>query len=548
MFNGNRKKCYQQPVVKGKIDMTLLSSANLVGEALNEASRRMPDRVAYIYGGRHINFTEMDETSDRIAAGLLKLGFQKGDRIGIIALNQPEWLYTYFAAAKIGAVVVGLSARYRESELQFILNQSETRGVITLATLGDQMDYVSFFDEFRSKISCVTEFIFIGGRGFKGSQTFDGFMHTEVDLYALNGAKAAVQANDPVMIMYTSGTTGKPKGAMLTHQSMLAAARAQAEHLHVNENDVLQVALPLNHVGGITCGILTMLMGKGVIELVPMFNPNQMIEMFKTHPPTLIAGVPTMHTLLLMNEGMSSVHLDKVRVVITGGSNADPNLLTKLNEVYRNATVMNLYGLSETSGAVVMSPWESSFDITLGSIGKPIGRFEVKVVNIDGKDLPAGEIGELLFKGEMAAAGYFAEPQETKATFDAEGWVHTGDLGFVDKQGYIYLKGRLKEMFIQGGYNVYPVEVENLISSHPKVSMAAGIGVPDPVMGEIGRYYVVPRLGEELTPDEIVSFCKEHLADYKVPKQVFICQELPLTPAGKVMKSKLKENYEKKSD
>lgn len=186
---------------------------------------------------------------------------------------------------------------------------------------------------------------------------------------------------------------------------------------------------------------------------------------------------------------MSSVLVQKVRVVVTGGSNADPNLLTKLHEVYRNAAVMNLYGLSETSGAVVMSPWDSDFD--------------------------------------------------------AGGWVHTGDLGYLDERGYIYLKGRMKEMFVQGGYNVYPVEVENLISSHPGVSMAAGIGVPDPVMGEIGRYYVVPKPGEELSPDQIVRFCKENLADYKVPKQVVVCQQLPLTPAGKVMKSKLKDDYEK---
>ncbi len=525
--------------------MTLPAGTILIGEALKEAAGRMTDRVAYIYAGRDISYMKMDEVSDRIAVGLLKLGFQKGNRLGIIGLNQPEWLYTYFAAAKIGVIVVGLSVRYRESELQFILNQSGTRGVVSIATVGDQMDYVRFLGEFRNKIPSVTQFIFIGGSGFHGSHTFEGLMQTEVDLPALNRAKAAVEPTDPVMIIYTSGTTGKPKGAILTHESMLAAARAEAEHLQVNEHDVLQMAMPLNHVGGITCSILTMLLGKGVIELVPIFNADQMIGMFKAHPPTLIIGVPTMHTLLLMKEQMSSVLVQKVRVVVTGGSNADPNLLTELHEVYRNAAVMNLYGLSETSGAVVMSPWDSDFDSTVRSIGKPMGKIQVKVVDVNGIDLPRGKVGELLFKGEMAAAGYFGQPEETKATFGADGWVHTGDLGYLDERGYIYLKGRLKEMFVQGGYNVYPVEVENLISSHPGVSMAAGIGVPDPVMGEIGRYYVVPKPGEELSPDQIVRFCKENLADYKVPKQVVVCQQLPLTPAGKVMKSKLKDDYEK---
>jgi len=525
--------------------MTLSAGTMLVGEVLKEAAGSTTDRVAYIYAGRDVSYREMDEISDRVATGLLKLGFRKGDRLGIIGLNQPEWLYTYFAAAKIGVIIVGLSVRYRESELQYILNQSEARGVVTIAALGDQMDYVRFLGELRSKIPSVTDFIFIGGSGFQGSHSFQGLMQTEVDLPALNQAKAAVQPTDPVMVIYTSGTTGNPKGAMLTHQSMLAAARAQAEHIRVNERDVLQMAMPLNHVGGITCSILTVLLGKGIIELVPMFNPNQIIEMFKAHPPTLIIGVPTMHTLLLMKEEMNSVPREQVRVVITGGSNADPNLLTKLHEVYRNATVMNLYGLSETSGAVVMSPWDSDFDSTVRSIGKPMGKIQVKVVDKNGIDRPTGEIGELLFKGAVAAAGYFGQPKETKATFDADGWVHTGDLGYLDEQGYIYLKGRLKEMFVQGGYNVYPVEVENLISSHPRVGMVAGIGVPDPVLGEIGRYYVVAKPNEELTPDEIVRFCKEHVADYKVPKQVVVCQELPLTPAGKVMKTKLKEDYEK---
>jgi fatty-acyl-CoA synthase len=524
--------------------MTSPSGSIVVGQALSEAAGRMPDRLAYIYAGGGISFREADEISDRVAAGLLELGFRKSDRIGIIGLNQPEWLYTYFGAAKIGAVIVGLSVRYRENELEFILNQSDARGVVTLASFGDQMDYVQFFNQFRSKIPSVAKFIFIGRPGFEGSHTFDELMYAEADLSTLDAAKAAVHTGDPVMIIYTSGTTGNPKGAVLTHRSMLASARAEAQHIRADENDVLQMAMPLNHVGGITCSILTFLLGRGVIELVPVFNPDQMIQMFKEHPPTLIIGVPTMHTLLLMKEEMSSVELDTVRIVITGGSNADPNLLKKLKEVYRNAAVMNLYGLSETSGAVVMSPWDSDFDSTVHSIGKPMGGVEIKVVDVKGVQLPTGEIGEILFRGEMVAAGYFRQYEDTKSAFDTDGWVHTGDLGYLDERGYIYLKGRLKEMFVQGGYNVYPIEVENLISTNPKVSLAAGIGVPDPVMGEIGRYYIVPRPGLELTPDEILLFCKERLADYKVPRQVVICRELPLTPAGKVMKSKLKEDYE----
>jgi fatty-acyl-CoA synthase len=202
---------------------------------------------------------------------------------------------------------------------------------------------------------------------------------------------------------------------------------------------------------------------------------------------------------------------------------------------------MNLYGLSESSGALVISPWESDFQSTVRSIGKPIADFEAKVTDKDGIELPRGEVGELLFRGQGIAAGYFRMPAETDAAFDGEGWLHAGDMGYVDDKGYIVLMGRLKEMYIQGGFNVYPVEVENLISKHPKVAMVAGIGVPDPVLGEVGRYYILPKPGEDLTEEEIKGFCKEHLADYKVPKQVVFRSELPLTPVGKIMKSKLKE-------
>jgi fatty-acyl-CoA synthase len=515
--------------------------ARVIWEVLDQAARDVPDKTCYLFSGKEYTFKDVDELSDRLACGLLQLGIQKGDRIGIIALNQPEWVFTYFAAAKIGATVVGLNVRYRDMELGYMLNQSETRAVVTLASLGDQMDYVDYFEGFREKVPSVEHFIFIGGQGFAGSHCFEDLLNTEVDRKALAAAKSAVKPEDLMIIIYTSGTTGLPKGAAVTNGSQLAAALAQAEHTKIGPDDLVQVAAPLNHVGGITCGIMNMMLGRAAIELIPVFDPNVVIEQAKATPPTIMAGVPTMHVLILMNEKFGSLNTDSVRLVITGGSNSEPSLLRSLYDAFPRATVMNLYGLSESSGALVVSPWDSDFDSTVKSIGKPIGGFEVKAVDKEGRELPRGEIGELHFKGKGIAAGYFRMPEETAAAFDAEGWLHTGDMGYIDEQGYIVLMGRLKEMYIQGGFNVYPVEVENLISKHPKVAMVAGIGVPDPVLGEIGRYYIIPKPGEELTEEEIKSYCKEHLADYKVPKEIVFRAELPLTPVGKIMKSKLKE-------
>lgn len=522
--------------------MVEYSKSQVVWKVLDELAQSLPDKTCFVYGDKEFSFKEMNQASDRLASGLLKLGFKKGDRIGIIGLNQIEWLLTYFAAAKIGVVITGLSVRYRDTELDYILNQSETRGLVTLNSIGD-MDYVQFFQNFKSRIPSVTEYIFIGGQGFEGSHDFSSVMDTEVDEAALDAAKAAVEPDDLMIIIYTSGTTGRPKGAGISHKSQLAAARAQAEHTKISEDEMVLLGLPFNHVGGITCGILTTMFGGGTTVLIPMFDPNYVIELSQKYQPTIIPGVPTMHTLMLMSDNIGSFRTEKVRLVISGGSNSEPALLTALNKTYPNALVMNLYGLSESSGAVVLSPWESDFDTTIKSIGKPIGDFQVRIMDEEGKELPANETGELYFKGDAVVGGYFRMPEETSETFDQDGWLHTGDMGYLDDNGYIVLMGRKKEMYLQGGFNVYPVEVENLLSKHPKVSMVAGIGVPDPVLGEVGRYYIVPAPGESPTEEELKAYCKEKLADYKVPRQIVIRSELPLTPVGKIMKAQLKEEY-----
>lgn len=520
--------------------MTDRIQANFVWEALARAAAA-PERRGYIYHGKEITFAEMDAAADQVATGLLAMGLQKGDRIGIIGLNQPEWLEMYFAAAKLGLVVVGLNVRYRDTELDYIINHSGARAVLTLAALGD-MDYVGFFEGFRSRIPSVEHFIFLGGPGFEGSVRFEDLRRSAPDRARLEAARQALAPDDLMMLIYTSGTTGRPKGAAISHKSQLASAAAQADHTRVGPEDVMPLALPFNHVGGITCGALTALLGRSTCLLIPMFSPDDVIAQIRAFGATVMAGVPTMHALLLMNERIGELDTDKIRLVITGGANAEPNLLQQLYDRFPKATVMNLYGLSETSGAVVLSPWESEFETTVRSIGKPIGDFRVKVVDEDGRRQAAGETGELLFQGDAVVGGYFDMPGETAAAF-VDGWLRTGDMGYLDDDGYINLMGRKKEMFLQGGFNVYPVEVENLLTRHPKVLMAAGIGVPDPVLGEVGRYYIVPRPGETPGEEELKDYCRQHLADYKVPRQIVLRSELPLTPVGKIMKATLKAQF-----
>ncbi|WP_409463389.1 class I adenylate-forming enzyme family protein [Amycolatopsis sp. GA6-003] len=479
------------------------------------------DAVGWTAGSRDLRFGEMDAWSDRIAADFLRRGVRRGDRIAVNGRTTPEWLAVYFAAAKTGAVVVGLSPRYRETEFAHILNDSGARLVVTEPSVGD-VDFLALLGNLGAPVA-----------------TFAELGVAEPD-ETLDAAAAAVEADDPVMIIYTSGTTGRPKGATLTHRGQLASAAAEADHLQLNPADVLPVAVPLNHVSGITCCILSALVARSRTVLLPSFDAGAAAELFRTAGLTLWVGVPTMHTLLLNHERFAGVDTAAIRVVVTGGANAEPALLQRLTAAFPNAVVMNLYGLSEVSGAVVMTPWGASTEATERSIGVPFPDVEAKIATPSGEALPVGETGELLLRTPSIMAGYHNLPAETAAAIDADGWLHTGDMARADEHGYLTLHGRAKDMFVQGGFNIYPVEVENVLAAHPGVLLAAGIGVPDPVLGEIGRYYVVPAPDSAVTEAELKQFCAAKVADYKVPRQIVLRDSLPLTPAGKVRKAALR--------
>ncbi len=519
------------------------SNSKVIWKVLDEQATKQPGSIFFYIGDNQITYGQVNEITDHVACGLLNMGIKRGDRIAVNGLNTPDWLFAYFGAAKIGACIVGLNVRYRDSELEYILNQSQTETVITLPGLPD-FNYVDFFQGFKPKIPTVKNFMFFGSDGFDGALNFNTLVQAPIDTEALARAKASVQPDDLIMIIYTSGTTGQPKGAAITNASQLASALGEAEHCQIRTDDVFLGALPFNHVGGITCCLLTSLLAGAAVLLIPAPDLEMIIKQSARYGLTVVGGVPTLHTLLLMTPAIKDWDKSKVRLVITGGSNAEPELLTNLTKNYPNATVMNLYGLSESSGAVVLSPWDSGFERLLKSIGTPVGDAVVKIMNEDGQELPTGETGELYFNAGAVCGSYFLMPDASNEAFLEGGWLKTGDMGYVDENGYIYLMGRKKEMYLQGGFNVYPVEVENLLTKHPKVSMAAGIGVPDPVLGEIGRYYIVPMPGEDPTEDEIKAFCGKHLADYKVPRQIIFREALPMTPVGKIMKSTLKAEYE----
>lgn len=509
--------------------------AATLGEQLALAAGRRNAAVAYIEGEERHTWPEVDQASDRLACGLLGLGLKRGDRIGVLALNQIEWLMLFYAAARIGVAVVALSPRYRDSDLAHMLADSEAKVVFSLRQ-HDGFDLVAMLGRLQPQLPKLRHVIQIGGEGLTSFASVAG---TPVDITRLAQARRQVTSDDLAMVIYTSGSTGRPKGAALSHRNLLASAAAQAAHLKITDADLLHMANPLEHVGGITCGALAHLVGGGSLVIVAEFKAERVLSLMARHRPTLVAGVPSMLTLMLLHASVGRVDFSQVRVVFSGGAPVDGTLLERLAERMPQAQLMQLYGLSETAGGVVMSPWHASRAELIGSIGQPFHGVSLRVVDSMGQVLPAGEVGELCLQGPSVAAGYIGAG--AGQGLGSDGWLMTGDLGLVDARGLVTLKGRKKDMYIQGGFNVYPAEIEALLNRHPKVLMSAVIGLPDAVLGEVGRLYVVARPDSGLRESDIRRWCSEQLADYKVPRDVVLRTSLPMTPTGKIHKAALRD-------
>ncbi|WP_329254728.1 AMP-binding protein [Actinoallomurus sp. NBC_01490] len=512
--------------------------ATTVGATLENAMAR---GKAFLYDGEDtITFAEFNELTDLVAAGLLARGIRRGDRIGLLGLNTPQWLAAFFGAARIGAIVVPLNVRYREQELSHMLGQSGARMVICLDATPD-FDFAAFFAGFRPQVPGVSDYVFFG-TGFAGSASFDELTATSVDPAALAAAREAVAPADPLAILYSSGTTGRPKGAVITNRSILASATAQASHCAMGEGDVLLGHLPFNHVGGITCTIMAALVSGASVALLPAFSPDAALRAIERNRVTFLGAVPTMYVLMLGRERFADHDVSSVRICTAGGSNVEPALAEAIRRGFPEASLYGLYGLSESSGACVLSRPDDDTETVSRTLGVMIGDFEARVAGPDGTVLPPGETGELQVRGACVAAGYWDMPEETAEVFSPDGWLATGDMVAAEPDGHLVLRGRKKEMYIQGGFNVFPVEIENVLATHPKVAMAAGIGVPDEILGEVGRFYVVPRPETDPpTVEELTAYCRDRLADYKVPRQLVITAEVPLTPVGKIHKALLKE-------
>lgn len=499
---------------------------------------------------RDWTYADIDEASNRLAAGFLTAGVRRGDRIAIAAPNSAEWIITWFAAAKIGSPLVTLNVAYREHEFDYMLNQSGATMLVCVTRHGD-FDFVEFLDRLHPRFGTVREYVFLGGDGFAGSRSWDALLSAGSTArgaaspegpVADPGFESFVRPDDPAVILYTSGTTGDPKGATLTHASIVASARAQANHIGQRSDDVAIGHMPLNHVGGLTCTVAAAMVAGGSVALLPGFHPEVALRTIGERQVSIFVGVPTMYAMMMGLDEFPKTDTSSVRICIVGGSNVEPDMGRGIIDAFAGARLANLYGLSESSGGCVISAADDDLDTLVHTIGVPIGGFGARVVDADGAPLSSGAEGELQISGPCVANGYWENPEASRATFLADGWLATGDMAVIRPDGHIRLRGRTKEMYVRGGYNVYPAEVENVIAGDPTVAMSAVIGVPHEVFGEVGRAYLVPVAGAQIDTDAVLERCREQLAKYKVPEEIEIVDSLPLTPAGKIKKIALKDS------
>ena len=503
---------------------------------LELSARRDPGKVAVILDDIKLRYAEVNGAANTIANGLVKLGVGPGDKVAMMLPNTPHFVICYYAILKTGATVVPLNVLFKRHEIAYHLEDSDSVALIA---------WEGFLEEategFRRVESCRHLLVAQApaGMGTGSGGLPDGALPLNALLADNPPTFDTFQTmpDDTAVILYTSGTTGRPKGAELTHFNMLFNAMVCVEKLlPVKTDEVGLGALPLFHSFGQTCVMNTMLYAGGTLTLLPRFEPQKALEVMARDRVTLFAGVPTMYFYLLNFPEADKYDLSALRTCVSGGSAMPVEVMHAFNKKY-NVTILEGYGLSETSPVASFNHLDRP--PKPGSIGTPIWGVEMRCVDSEGREVQVGELGEIVIRGHNVMKGYYKRPEATAEAIKG-GWFYTGDLAFMDEDGYFFIKDRVKDMIIRGGFNVYPREVEEVLYGHPAIAEAAVIGVPDPALGEEIKAVVALKPGQAVSEQELIAYCKERLAAYKYPRSVEFRETLPKTATGKILKRELK--------
>jgi len=506
-----------------------------VPQLLARAEAEFADIEALVDGGVRWTFRQLAAEVRRCAAAMIASGVTQGDRVAVWAGNGRRFVVGALGAVSAGAVLVPVSTRYKGDEAGWILARSGTRMLLVdNGFLGN--DYLGMLRA-AGALPGRLDVVNLGETGDRSAHPFEEFLlgGNGVAAGLVTARMDAVVADDVSDMFFTSGTTGRPKGAMTAHGQNVAVYEAWSAGVGLRRGDRYLVVNPLSHTFGYKAGLLACLITGATLVLQAVFDPARSLELVGDEKITVLPGPPTLYAALLDHPARTSADLTSLRLAVTGAAVVPVALVERMRaELFPDVVIA--YGLTEACGTVTVGDRHADAQTVASTVGRPIEGTEVAIAAHDGRPLPPGESGEVLVRGYNVMRGYFGDPEATAAAIDSGGWLHTGDVGWLDAEGNLRITDRLKDMFIVGGFNVYPAEVEQLIARHPKVSEAAAVGVPDDRLGEVCRAYVIARPGAEIDPAEIIEFCRERIAHFKVPREVVIVAELPRNAAGKVLK------------
>lgn len=502
---------------------------------LKQTALENADKIAYYFMDEATTYSQFDSAVTKFASGLERIGIRKGDHVGLILGNTPHFIIGLYGALRAGATVIPINPIYTPDEIRYMLDNGDVKVVITLDKL------YPVIQQLESKLPKVEQYIFCEmdkseqNLAFRSRENMKSFTDI-LGIGTLEYDSPSLDQDDVAVILYTSGTTGNPKGAMLTHKNLYSNASDIGDYLKMNADDKVITTLPMFHVFSLSVVVNAPLISGATIIVVPKFSPKEIFRLVKKYDATIFAGVPTMFNFLYQYPEGKPDDLKSLRLAISGGSSMPVALLKDFERKF-NVIISEGYGLSEASPVTCFNPLDRPRKP--GSIGTNIRNVVNKVVNEHGEEVPVGEVGELVVQGPNVMKGYYKLPEETAATI-RDGWLYTGDLARMDEDGYFYLVDRKKDMIIVGGYNVYPREIEEVLYNHPDIIETTVIGVPDKDHGEAVKAFVVSK-NPDLTEEQLLEYCKQYLAKYKIPSSIEFLDELPKNTTGKILRRALKE-------
>lgn len=534
-----------------------------VGEIVKAAARKFPDTEAYVYPEHGIRKTykEFDEETDELAKAFIGMGIEKGEHVAIWSDNKREWLLSQFATGKIGAVLVTVNTNYQEKELEYLLQQSDATTLI----LCESFKGTSYLDILQAvspeivwsekgnihseKLPHFKRVIVMSENEYPGMYTWSELLaHASgVTDETLEQSLKSLHNDEVINIQYTSGTTGFPKGVMLSHKNIVNNGQLVGDYIYLTEKDRLCIPVPFFHCFGCVMGTIASVTHGTTMVIIEQFDPGKVLQIVQDEKCTALHGVPTMFIAELNHPDFKQFKLPSLRTGIMAGSICPIEVMKKVMDDMGATEITIAYGQTEASPVITQTKTDDPVEKRVSSVGQAHPGVEVKIIDpLTGESTPAGVPGELCTRGYLVMKGYYKNEQATMSAIDDNGWLHTGDIAVMDEEGYIDITGRIKDMVIRGGENIYPKEVEEFLYQHPKVQDVQVVGVPDPKYGEELMAWVILKSGQQLTSDELKEYCKGKISFHKIPKYIEFIEAYPMTASGKIQKFLLREMSKEK--